>query len=35
MNEKELIESGIIEVTENGEVFVKKTGKALTPKKQW
>ena len=32
MNEKELIESGIIEVTENGEVFVKKTGKALTPK---
>lgn len=32
MKEKELIESGIIEVTENGEVFVKETGKALTPK---
>lgn len=32
MNEKELIESGIIEVTENGEVFVKETGKALNPK---
>lgn len=32
MNEKELIESGIIEVTENGEVFVNETGKALTPK---
>lgn len=32
MNEKELIESGIIEVTENGNVFIKATGKEITPK---
>lgn len=32
MNEKELIESGIVEISRNGEVFVKETGKILTPK---
>lgn len=32
MNEKKLIESGIVEVSRNGEVFVKETGKILTPK---
>lgn len=32
MNEIELIESGIIEVTESGNVFIKETGKEITPK---
>ena len=32
MNEKELIESGIIEVTEGGNIFIKATGKEITPK---
>lgn len=32
MNEKELIESGIVEVTESGDVFIKATGKEITPK---
>ena len=30
MNEKELIESGIVEVSRNGEVFVKETGNTST-----
>lgn len=32
MDEKKVIESGIIEVTEDGRVFVTETGKELTPK---
>lgn len=32
MDEKKIIESGIINVTENGKVFVKETGKEITPK---
>lgn len=32
MDEKKIIESGIINVTENGKVFVTETGKELTPK---
>lgn len=32
MNEKQLIESGIVEVKENGEVFLKSNGRMISPK---
>lgn len=32
MNEKQLINSGIVEIKENGEVFLKSNGKIINPK---
>lgn len=32
MNEKQFIDSGIVDIKENGDVFIKGTGKIITPK---